>query len=293
MASLSARRRRNDKSKFSASTDRRQYLSCSVDGLPRRRVQRPAIVTFILDRNEPVLPRRLAEQSIFPDVEIRNTSNRHGPLRSTTGTSMLVSCSEHTSSHDLAALTTSPSLAASESEHSSFGVRQLEYQNPRRLANGEGGVPVVDYTRTEGNFECPFNFLLCLRTFAKMDDWIRHSMTHFGRAGPPDSNQCCFCPARFSPSPSMSSWARRMEHISCHHRLGSRLADARPDFELYNYLWNKHLLSDADYRDLKGNQAGRSQAAQAYPSPPESPEERVYTDTYSSSRARRGRGRQN
>ena len=251
------------------------------------------------DRNEPRLSRVLAEQSRFLDSEREQGGNHRGLPCSTIRTSMLVSGSQHTSSHDLAALTTAPSLTASESECTSFGVRQLEYPTSRLLAEGEGGVLVIDRTKTEGNLECPFNLLFCLKTFAKLEDWVKHSMTHFGRAGPPDSSRCCFCDATFQSSPEVSSWAQRMTHVAYHHQLNERLAHARPDFELYTYLWNKHLISDADYRDLRGNHAGRSkaaqatQASQAYPSPPVSPEESVYTDTYSHSRARRGRGRQN
>ena len=202
---------------------------------------------------------------------------------------MLVSGSEHTSIHDLAALTTTSRITASESEPSSFGARQLDISSQRLLAEGEDGVLFISRTRTEGNLECPFNFLFCLETFARMEDWVQHSMTHFRNARPPDSNRCCFCDASFQSSPTESSWAQRMTHIAYHHQLGSRLAHARPDFELYRYLWNKHLISDIDYRDLMGNYASRSQA---YPSSPGSPEEKVYTDMYSGSRERRARGRQ-
>lgn len=130
-----------------------------------------------------------------------------------------------------------------------------------------------------------------VRRKCRVGRWVKHSMTHFRHVGPPDSNKCCFCDEPFKSMPGLSSWAQRMEHVAYHHLLGCRLAHGRPDFELYNYLWNNRLISDADYRDLKGNNDERSQAAQAYPSPPESPEEqpRAYTNTYSSSRIRRER----
>ena len=62
-----------------------------------------------------------------------------------------------------------------------------------------------------------------------------------------------------------------MEHIASHHQLGCRLATARPDFELFYYLWRHRLISDADYRDLKGNYDDRSRRVQAYPSLPATP----------------------
>jgi hypothetical protein len=292
MPSSSRRAGQYSGSKFSASGNGGQYSSSAVDGLPRRRVQRPAIVTYLRDTTDSRLPQRLAEQSTFPPSEAHRGGSGHGLPGSSTGTSMLVAGSKHTSSHDLAALTTSPSLTTSESVPSSVGIRQLEIANSRLLAEGEGGVLVVDPVRTEGNLECPFNLLFCLETFSKMEDWVKHSMTHFREIGPPDFNQCCFCDAKFDSSTAIFSWAKRMEHVAYHHQYGCRLAAARPDFELYTYLWNKRLITDDEYRDLKGNNEDRARAARAYPSPPESPEEpKAYTDTYSNSRSRRERQR--
>ena len=288
MPSSSARPRQYGASRFSASTNREQYSPPTVNRLARS-VRHPAIVTYLNDTTDSRLPQRLAEQSRFPNSD---GDNYHGQPRSNTGTSMLVSGSGHTSCNDLAGLTKSSSLATSESVPSSFGARQLEISNSRLLAEGEGGILVVDRTRTEGNLECPFNLLFCLQTFSNMEDWVKHSIRHFQGAGPPDSSQCCFCDARFSSSETVSSWAQRMEHVAYHHQLGCRLAHARPDFQLYTYLWNNRLISNAEYRDLKGNNDDRSQAALAYPSPPESPAEqpKAYTDTHSSSRRRRERG---
>jgi len=203
--------------------------------------------------------------------------------------------SEQTSCHDLPTLTRASSVATTKSESSSLGVRQMGILNSRLLlAEEEGGVLVDNRAPAQGNLECPFNLLFCLKTFSNMEDWVGHSLTHFSNVGPPDSNHCCFCDARFSSSSEISGWARRMEHVACHHRLGDKLAHARPDFELYTYLWNNRLITNAEYRDLKGNNEDRSQAARAYPPHPEFSEKppKVYTDTYSNSGRRRDRGRQ-
>lgn len=293
MPSSSRRTGQYSGSKLSASRNRGQCSTYAVDELPRRRPHHPAIVTYLRDTTDSRLPQRLAEQSIFPTSNGHRGGGDHGPPGSSTGTSMLVAGSKHTSFSDLAALTTSSSLPASESVQSSLGARQLETPNSRLLAEGEGGVLVVDRVRAEGKLECPFNFLFCRETFSKMEDWVKHSMTHFGKVGPPDSNQCCFCDEKFNSSTEIFSWAKRMEHVAYHHQLGCRLAAARPDFELYAYLWNKRLITDAEYRDLKGNNEDRARATLAYPSPPASPEEqsKAYTDTYSPSRRRRRRER--
>ena len=204
---------------------------------------------------------------------------------------MLVSGSEHTRdsyAQDLAALTRASSLTANESVSSSMGARQLEGQ--RLLDQGPGGELVIRQLSAPKLFECPFNFLFCPMEFSGLNEWINHSLSHFGRMDPPVLNRCCFCNAIFQDHNGVSCWAERMNHVALHHRLGHRLAHARPDFELYTYLWNKRLISDADYRDLKGNNEDRSRAVAAYPSPPVSPNERsvAYVET-NNSRKRRNR----
>ncbi|KAI4185198.1 MAG: hypothetical protein LQ346_005961 [Caloplaca aetnensis] len=52
-----------------------------------------------------------------------------------------------------------------------------------------------------------------------------------------------------------------MNHVFLHHRLGHSLSSARPDFQLYTYLWKKHVITDAIYRDIKGNSEDRSDLA--------------------------------
>ena len=103
------------------------------------------------------------------------------------------------------------------------------------------------------NLECPFNFLSCNELFSDIGEWFDHSIEHFGTAGAPHSSQCCFCDKQFSNPPSVSSWKQRMMHVAEHHINGCKLAHARPDFKLYIYLWNRRLISDADYQELKEN----------------------------------------
>ncbi len=63
-----------------------------------------------------------------------------------------------------------------------------------------------------------------------------------------------------------------MEHVKIHHQyLGHRLAAARHDFTLVEYLWQNGLLSLADYRELKPNAAAASRSTQNIPTPPDSP----------------------
>lgn len=249
----------------------------------------PAIQTFLQDRTDSRIPRQLALQSVLPNFDLYRAVDFFGEPRESGGTSMLVSGSEHTRhsyAQDLAALTRTSSLTTNESVSSSMGARQLEGQ--RLLDQGPDGELVIRQLSAPKRFECPFNFLRCRMEFSSLDEWKNHSLSHFGRMGPPVLNRCCFCDAIFQNPNGVSCWAERMNHVAFHHQVGDRLAHARPDFELYTYLWNKRLISNAEYRDLKGNYEDRSRAIAAYPSPPVSPNERsvAYVESNNSRRPR-------
>ena len=83
--------------------------------------------------------------------------------------------------------------------------------------------------------ECPFNQLACLQTFADSKEWITHSLTHFGSAGPPTTNRCTFCEDQFHSSDAAQSLTERMNHVALHHRLGHKLTETRWDNTVYIY----------------------------------------------------------
>ena len=218
---------------------------------------------------------------------------------------MQVSGSNHTVQSSLPGLTSTTSARTSSSIPSSVGGRQQRLEQ-RTLEPGPDGVLQVP-PPARGCLECPFNLLYCLKDFANEEDWVNHSLTHFNTrnhvVGPPTRNRCCFCDLTFESDNALESWANRMQHVHFHHHLGHRLAVARPDFELFKYLYDNHLIDDATYKDLRGNSRERnaeycdlkglapnpSQASNSNMSPPISPQSprAAITETYSPSRARR------
>ncbi|KAL9641261.1 MAG: hypothetical protein Q9204_000160 [Flavoplaca sp. TL-2023a] len=189
---------------------------------------------------------------------------------------------------ELAALTRASSLESPASLPSSMGARHLDHVT--RLGQDQAGALIVSPPLRARVLECPFNLLYCFKDFADTKEWILHSLTHFGHVDPPTSNRCCFCEAAFDSDDGVSSWHERMQHVLLHHQLGHSLSCARPDFQLYTYLWNKHVIDDAVYRDIKGNSEDRSRHVRAYPTPPVSPNERsvAYAQTsYTNSRRTR------
>ncbi|KAL8826513.1 MAG: hypothetical protein Q9170_007374 [Blastenia crenularia] len=124
-----------------------------------------------------------------------------------------------------------------------------------------GGVhlPSEDTSFAPGALlECPFNHLRCYKKYAcsSTHEWYVHSLQHFGTTKPPCSNRCCFCDATFESPDGFQSWHQRMEHISLHQRSGQTLLRARPDFQLYTFLWRRKLINDLQYNSIKGSLAG-------------------------------------
>lgn len=271
--------------------------------------RRHAINGFISDNSDAALARQFTIERPLPHSPYSQTHGHRGLPELSVRTSMQVSGSDHTSQNSLPALSSTASQPES-TIPSSVGRRQLE-QEQRILEPGPDGTLQVT-APLRGPLECPFNLLFCLKDFACEQDWINHSLTHFNSesrlVGPPKQSKCCFCDEEFASNNASESWGLRMRHVQLHHQLGHRLAIARPDFELFKYLYDKHLIDDATYKDLKGNSKernaeycdlkgfvnpGRSHPNNASFSPPISPQSprAAVADMYSPSRSRRDRER--
>ena len=230
---------------------------------------------YLNDRSDSVLPRRQAEISRL----VRITQNHRPHQSGSAGTSMLLS-----GNGSLAALTFDTSTTKTTSSvSSSIAIRDLARQNVLDW-NGPDeplGLPDAD---PRPQLECPFSFLDCFLAFVDDEEWFYHSMEHFGRHGPPSFSTCGFCDEEFRAMTGMECWRERMAHVAIHYHCQPRcrLAHARPDFKMFEYLWNKHLIPVEVYKDLLGQ--SNSRASQAYLSSPS-----VVTITYDNHRDRRER----
>lgn len=190
----------------------------------------------------------------------------------------------------LPALSTISSATKLKSISTSIGEREIEHS--RLLKEDEDGVLVVPALRSQVIFECPFNFLTCHQTFSALDDWFKHSVSHFSAVGPPAHSSCCFCDAEFDGDNGLQSWAERMQHVAFHHQLGCRLAHARPDFALNKYLWRNFLISDATYRDIMADNGNHSLPEESYRYHSAScTRPQIYTNSASSIKSRQERVR--
>ncbi|ORY06231.1 hypothetical protein BCR34DRAFT_444039, partial [Clohesyomyces aquaticus] len=102
-------------------------------------------------------------------------------------------------------------------------------------------------------FECSFWFLNCPYISEDKEQWQEHCLSHFRGEEPPKSVQCPLCSEfKYTCENGWQSWDYRMDHIAYHHLLGHTLRTSRPDFHLFQHLWQKRLIDDQDLKELKG-----------------------------------------
>ena len=263
-------------------------LTFTVSHVPYRgTAPNPAIDDYLQDRHGSRLPRTLAERSTLPRSQGHQPSSYHGPPLSV-GTSRLPAKSDFTLNNSLPCLTRATSSRPSWSVSDGMGERQINGALRIMVPDPDGALepttlPPLRRADQDPVLECPFTFLKCFRQFALSNegDWIHHSLEHFRingerprRVDPPRVNSCCFCSETFQASSGSSSWRARMDHVKIHQQhFGHRLATARHDFALVEYLWQQGVLSLADYRELKPTTAAAaaSRSTQNIPTPPDSP----------------------
>ncbi|KAK8199481.1 uncharacterized protein BKA78DRAFT_8318 [Phyllosticta capitalensis] len=107
-------------------------------------------------------------------------------------------------------------------------------------------------------FQCAFEFMGCpyVVTQSNEREWKKHVLSHFLNHKPPRHVACPFpgCDWGWEDEDDSRSWDIRMNHVAAHHRAGQRLErspEARNfDSNLIRYLWQKRIISDAEYEDL-------------------------------------------
>lgn len=185
------------------------------------------------------------------------------------------------SSDALPPLTRGPSIASNDSGNTSVSGPPLSavtelasfFSTHPLLEESESnpGVLLLPETlRPPADYTCPFHILDCTETFEAphLGHFKCHVMSHFRGMDPPAKAKCPLCDAvyRASPSigengasgsrircdPSSQAWDSMLTHLAqSHFGQGERLKTARPDFELYTYMWKRRLISDATYKSLQ------------------------------------------
>src|SRR5690242_10640989 len=108
-------------------------------------------------------------------------------------------------------------------------------------------------------YRCIFWFLDCGYLSRNRQEWETHSRAHLRGADPPRSVTCPLCDwaASCDAGPPAAAWHAKMAHLAeSHFAFGQGLSTARPDFHLFQHLWQKRLIGDEDLKALKGGNYG-------------------------------------
>lgn len=61
------------------------------------------------------------------------------------------------------------------------------------------------------------------------------------------------------------AWAQKMAHLADEHfAFGQGLSASRPDFHLFQHLWQKRLIGDEDLKELKGGNHNLTRAPERF-----------------------------
>lgn len=121
------------------------------------------------------------------------------------------------------------------------------------LEDNDGVLEVPHAHRGAPFYECVFWFLRCEQVFDEKDTWETHCLSHFRGEEPPRSVQCPLCEWHSTHEDGSHAWNLRMQHLASHHvMLGQTLRTSRPDFHLFQHLWQTRLIDDHDLKELKG-----------------------------------------
>ncbi|KAL9115246.1 MAG: hypothetical protein Q9227_001040 [Pyrenula ochraceoflavens] len=142
-------------------------------------------------------------------------------------------------------------------------------------SESDPGVLTLPATRRPpADYTCPFHVLDCMETFEEQDltGYKCHVLSHFRGRTPPSTAKCPLCEAAFrDPEPrgdgSSSSrrtmatggiesqgraWDDMLTHLAnAHFGQGERLKTARPDFDLYTWMWKQGIIATALYKSLQ------------------------------------------
>lgn len=233
------------------------------------------LIDWYSERQASSLYERIASREASDDpnddkmVDVVKASERLPPE-----SSMAMSARSHTvaaseiSSH----IWTDRSSEVPQLSHGAPSLDSAQLSVPSDIASNFSGFPVLDLETNEvtypprAGFECAFSFRGCPQIFEDIEPWKEHCLSHFHLHAPPRTISCPLCDFQRGPEAFRNGWEAwhvRLNHIALHHHMmGYSLAASRPDFALFKYLWQKHLIPDAEYQDLMNNYGQRAERSQ-------------------------------
>lgn len=106
----------------------------------------------------------------------------------------------------------------------------------------------------EGTLSCMFWFLDCRFSTKNPIEWLRHGLSHFGRAGPPREVRRSVCFQEFTTSwklTSVDGEAAWVQSTKCVYKHGIAPSVPNVDADLLRYLWQFSIISTQKFHDLQ------------------------------------------
>jgi hypothetical protein len=112
-------------------------------------------------------------------------------------------------------------------------------------------IPVVHHPHAD--LICPFQILDCEEAFNDVRQWKTHIFAHFRGHPCPKTAKCFLCERTFAQSvvdQPERAWNEMLSHMAqVHFRgIGQRLATVRTDFELMRWMYNRRIITPAEFR---------------------------------------------
>lgn len=174
------------------------------------------------------------------------------------GTSVVVHTSESDSLSVQSTTATGavPALTRGNSTASSAGSADTglasALDNISLLSTHNGVLEAPNRYLPNADLICPFQILDCEVAFSDIRLWKNHVFFHFKGHPCPKTATCFLCDKSFmqrrEDRPDRA-WNEMLSHLANdHYRRGQRLATVRTDFSLMRWMYNRRIITDAEFK---------------------------------------------
>lgn len=124
------------------------------------------------------------------------------------------------------------------------------------LESVNGALEVPDISRPDADLICPFQILNCEEDFRDIRQYKTHVFSHFRGQPCPTTATCFLCDRMFNQSRQddpARAWNEMLQHMAVDHfrGMGQRLATVRTDFALMRWMFNRQIVTHAQFRQMQ------------------------------------------
>lgn len=156
-----------------------------------------------------------------------------------------------TASDNVPSLTRGLSNASSTASADTDFASALDGFQTLESVDGVLQVPITHHPHAD--LICPFQILDCEEPFSDVRLWKTHIFSHFRGRPCPVTATCFLCERVFGQTRAddpARAWNEMLSHMAAVHfrGLGQRLATVRTDFALMRWMYNRRIITPAQFR---------------------------------------------